>query len=55
MSEGKSYQQLSVNGSLVGTKDLHLVQYLIIKYQHHCGIKFGFGINPLAPEFSFKF
>jgi len=26
MSEGKSYQQLSVNESLVATKDLHLVK-----------------------------
>jgi len=45
MSEGKSYRQLSVNESLVATNDMHLVQNLIMKHNHHCGIKFGFCVD----------
>jgi len=40
MSEGNSYQQLSVNGSLVATSDMHLVQYLIMKHNHHWCVSF---------------
>jgi hypothetical protein len=45
MSEGKSYQQLSVNESLVAIKDMQLVQYVIMKYHQHFGINLGFCVN----------
>jgi len=45
MSEGKSYQQPSVNESLVAINDMQLVQYLLMKHNHHFGIKFGFCVN----------